>query len=86
MPKENRCLPTPKRSPLLFSETTGTPGVLLFLAVMTLMIVLRRFFFKEDEEEEREDEDEARRGRVALSLLGLATALALFAWYLWGGD
>ena len=42
----------------MFSETTGTPGVLLFLAVMTLMIVLRRFFFKEDEEEEREDEDE----------------------------
>ena len=81
MPKENRCLPTPKRSPLLFSETTGTPGVLLFLAVMTLMIALRRFFFKKDEEE-----DEDRRGRMALSLLGLATALALFAWYLWGGD
>ena len=67
----------------MFSETTGTPGVLLFLAVMTLMIVLRRFFFKEDEDE---DEDEDRRGRMALSLLGLATALALFAWHLWGGD
>ena len=75
-----------EEEPPMFSETTGTPGVLLFLAVMTLMIALRRFFFKEDEEEEREDEDEARRGRVALSLLGLATALTLFAWRLWGGD
>ena len=70
-----------EEEPPMFSETTGTPGVLLFLAVMTLMIALRRFFFKKDE-----DEDEDRRGRMALSLLGLATALALFAWYLWGGD
>ena len=70
-----------EEEPPMFSETTGTPGVLLFLAVMTLMIALRRFFFKKDEEE-----DEDRRGRMALSLLGLATALALFAWYLWGDD